>query len=52
MHGIKRNSYRKAQKLLEVFPAIVILGSRQCGKTTLAKQLGSNWNYFDLANFK
>lgn len=43
-----RNLYSKCQKLLNWFPAIVILGARQVGKTTLAKELGKKWAYFDL----
>lgn len=35
------------QRLSEQFPAILILGPRQCGKTTLAKSLGIG-KYFDL----
>lgn len=44
------------QKLLEymkVFPAIAILGPRQCGKSTLAKQIGKDiqgFIYLDLEN--
>lgn len=40
----------KINKLLTFFPAIVILGARQCGKTTLAKMLRPNWHYIDLDN--
>lgn len=36
-------------QLLKVFPVVAILGARQCGKTTLAKQL-SYEHYFDLEN--
>ena len=43
-----RNLRPKADKYLELFPAIVLLGVRQCGKTTLAKQLRSDWHYFDM----
>jgi len=42
---------RKATKMLlrlaEQFPAVLILGPRQCGKTTLVKSLGIG-RYFDL----
>jgi hypothetical protein len=31
-----------------MFPAIVILGARQTGKTTLAKTLKPDWKYIDL----
>ena len=33
-----------------MFPVVVLLGARQCGKTTLAKMLGKDWKYFDLEN--
>ena len=48
MTGKKRNYEKKIQELLEFFPVVIILGSRQCGKTTLAKKLRSDWRYFDL----
>lgn len=35
------------QNLLRIFPATAILGARQCGKTTLARQFGAK-HYFDL----
>jgi predicted AAA+ superfamily ATPase len=36
-------------KFMSVFPVTVILGPRQCGKTTLAKTLAADF-YFDLEN--
>jgi predicted AAA+ superfamily ATPase len=50
MTGKKRNLEKKLIKLLELFPVVVILGTRQCGKTTLAKTVGTNWKYIDLEN--
>lgn len=51
---IKRNIIPKIEKLLTVFPAVVLLGPRQVGKTTLAKSLPGIHNvpfeYFDLEN--
>jgi len=44
----KRNVHSKCLKLLEWFPVVVILGARQVGKTSLAKQLGKQWTYLDL----
>ena len=35
--------------LLDIFPVVAILGARQCGKTTLAKQFKYD-HYFDLEN--
>jgi predicted AAA+ superfamily ATPase len=48
MTGIKRNLEEKLDKLLEFFPAVIILGVRQGGKTTLAKRLRPGWKYFDM----
>ena len=36
---------------MQVFPAVVILGSRQCGKSTLVKMMADEWPnlfYIDL----
>jgi uncharacterized protein len=44
---ITRASIDLIQKLGEQFPAVLILGSRQCGKTTLAKDVIGG-RYFDL----
>ncbi len=44
----KRNLESKLEELLSFFPVIIILGVRQCGKTTLAKMLRPTWRYFDL----
>jgi len=48
----KRNLERKISVLLEYFPVVIILGVRQCGKTTLAKMLRPDWQYFDLERGK
>jgi len=48
MNGLKRNITQKVNSMLEHFPAVVILGARQVGKTTLAKELRPNWSYIDL----
>jgi len=45
---IKRIYIKQVRKKLSHFPAIGLLGPRQCGKTTLAKLLGGV--YFDLEN--
>jgi hypothetical protein len=37
---IPRLSTRQVRDKLTKFPAVAILGPRQCGKTTLAKELG------------
>jgi hypothetical protein len=43
-----RNIYFKINELLGYFPAVVLLGARQSGKTTLAKALRPDWLYCDL----
>ena len=48
MTYLKRNISQKINKLLDIFPAVVIIGPRQCGKTSLAKKLRPNWKYVDL----
>ncbi|MBT7409000.1 MAG: AAA family ATPase, partial [Methylococcales bacterium] len=48
MTDINRNDLKKINRLLSIFPAVLILGVRQCGKTTLAKQARYQWKYFDL----
>jgi uncharacterized protein len=49
---INRTSTKELSALMKQFPAVVILGARQVGKTTLAKQvaekLGNKCVYFDL----
>lgn len=47
---LKRNLQAKIERLLTQFPVVVILGARQVGKTTLAKQIAPDWRYFDLEN--
>jgi predicted AAA+ superfamily ATPase len=47
---IKReNELASINKLREIFPVVAIIGPRQCGKTTLARQISFN-HYFDLEN--
>lgn len=48
MSGVNRNLEHKARKTLELFPVVAILGARQVGKTTLAKNLIEGWKYIDL----
>jgi len=50
MDGLKRFSFSKIKYLLESFPIVAILGVRQCGKSTISKQLGKGWKYYDLEN--
>ena len=48
--GRKRYLKEKIDRLLEMFPIVAIVGARQCGKTTLARQLRPKWKYYDLEN--
>jgi len=48
MDTLNRNISKKINRLLSNFPILVILGARQCGKSTLAKELGEGWRYYDL----
>ena len=48
----KRNLEEKINELLSFFPVVIILGVRQCGKTTLAKMLKPQWHYFDLERLR
>jgi len=43
---IKRLADAMLRKNLADYPAVAIVGPRQCGKTTLAKSIGGE--YFDL----
>ncbi|MDY0352090.1 MAG: ATP-binding protein [Desulfobulbaceae bacterium] len=44
----KRFLAQKVDRLLEMFPAVAIIGSRQCGKSTLVKAIRPEWKYYDL----
>ena len=44
----KRSEIHKINKLVEIFPAVAIIGPRQCGKSTLVKSLTGDWKYYDL----
>jgi predicted AAA+ superfamily ATPase len=50
MMGYKRHLERKIRHLLTLFPAVAIVGVRQCGKTTLSREIGKGWRYMDLEN--
>ena len=51
---VERNLHKEIITLLRQFPAVAILGARQVGKTTLAKQIAESRNkpslYLDLEN--
>ena len=44
----KRVIEKKINQLLAMFPVVAIVGPRQCGKSTLVKQLRPDWKYYDL----
>ncbi len=46
--GKKRVIEDKINRLLVMFPVVAIVGPRQCGKSTLVKQLRPDWKYYDL----
>lgn len=48
MKGKKRVLAEKIEALLQMFPAVAIIGSRQCGKSTLVQTLLPDWKYYDL----
>jgi predicted AAA+ superfamily ATPase len=52
MTVLGRNLETKINELLVYFPVVIILGVRQCGKTTLAKMLRPDWQYFDLERYR
>ena len=50
MSGVKRNLEQKINRLLALFPVVMLIGARQTGKTTLSKMLRPDWKYLDLEN--
>jgi len=48
----RRNIENKVNELLGYFPVVIVLGVRQCGKTTLARMLRPDWRCFDLERGK
>jgi hypothetical protein len=48
MKGKKRVLAEKIEALLQMFPAVAVIGSRQCGKSTLVQTLFPDWKYYDL----
>jgi len=48
MTDLKRNLYDKINRLLAVFPVVMVVGARQTGKTTLSRMARPGWHYFDL----
>ncbi len=54
MHDfIQRKIEDTIKQYLRIFPVVAVLGPRQCGKSTLVKQLSQNWEhsiFLDLQN--
>ncbi len=50
MSGVRRNLEERVNRLLEVFPVVMLLGARQAGKTTLCRMVRPDWRYVDLEN--
>jgi len=52
---IDRKAISLLKKYMKIFPAVAVLGSRQCGKSTMVKMMGNELNnilYVDLQNKK
>lgn len=45
---LQRNYEALAERYLETFPVLCLIGPRQAGKTSFARELRKNWAYFDL----
>lgn len=50
MTGIRRNLHAHVDRLLGVFPVVMLVGARQAGKTTLSRMVRPDWLYVDLEN--
>ena len=50
MSDIKRNLEDRIDRLLSIFPVVMLIGARQTGKTTLSRAIRPAWHYFDLEN--
>ena len=50
MTEIKRNLGAQIERLLSIFPVVMLIGARQTGKTTLSRRVRPGWQYFDLEN--
>ena len=48
MLGMNRACGQLLERYLQLFPCVVLLGVRQCGKTTLMQTLPAGWRHFDL----
>jgi len=48
MKLLERNIETKIERALALFPMVAIVGSRQCGKSTLVRKIKPDWKYYDL----
>ncbi|HRF80985.1 MAG TPA: ATP-binding protein, partial [Flavobacteriales bacterium] len=48
MRHLQRLAEERFQRLLKTFPALLVVGPRQCGKSTLTKHALPGWEQFDL----
>ena len=48
MPYLPRHASQKLAALLDAFPAVLVVGPRQCGKTTFVRHELSGWQHFDL----
>ncbi len=48
MQGMERYYTPLLHELLTLFPCVALVGVRQCGKTTLLRELPSPWQIYDL----
>ena len=48
MKNVSRLAEKRLQQLLKTFPAVLLVGPRQCGKSTLSKHALPGWDLLDL----
>jgi predicted AAA+ superfamily ATPase len=48
MRYVHRLQAERLRALLKSFPAVLLIGSRQCGKSTLARHALADWTHLDL----
>jgi hypothetical protein len=48
MREVPRDATGAVRRLLRTFPAVLVVGPRQCGKTTFVRSLFPDWTYLDL----
>lgn len=48
MRFLERHHAERLSRLLRTFPAVLMVGPRQCGKSTLARHALAQWTFLDL----